>query len=235
MELEEINMWNLGTIGWRKYLAANMKESLFDWNIDQTRARSDLPRTNNLTKRMYLASPDERPTGEVTQSDSRTVIKIAYRLCVVAPPDFDRHLRETVKGVIRAIEAGKAASPVPDCLARQYAHDLLYGLADAASCPSRPFPPMESLLIYHLFRFFCDEGDNVYAAATSPRVLELRDIFLDPEKTQIVKNHLSRRATFRPAGKNTTWEHPSNALLFPPIFSARETRVANIREQRAKK
>jgi hypothetical protein len=217
--LKNTNMHNIGINVWNSYhrsVSAALSDDasvleLPNREVHEALALTSVARTANLTKRMFLTHPGLKPTGGAKSSaaDARLDVKTAYRLCSVSPPDFARHLHETVNGIKHMLQTGHVTTPIPDCLGRQAAHDLIYALALAADCPIRPFPPMESLLVFHLYRFFCGENDNIFAAAISSRVEELRDILLDKFHNIKVRQHLEKRAVFHPSSKETTWTPPT--------------------------
>jgi hypothetical protein len=219
--LKNTNMYNIGINAWNSYHQAVSAALPDDASVlelpmrefHEALAPQSAARSDNLTKRMFLANPGLKPVAgakyKSSAADARLDVKIAYRLCSVSPPDFARHLHETVNGIKHMLQAGHVTTPVPNCLGRQAAHDLIYALAVAAACPIRPFPPMESLLVFHLYRFFCDENDNIFAAAISSRVEELRAILLDPIQNIKVLQHLEKRAVFHPSSKETTWTPPA--------------------------
>lgn len=129
--------------------------------------------------------------GNVKTLDERLDIKTFHALCSLELPRF----RELLVDLIGRLKKGDKIAQATT-VAAQYARDLLISLAMAATCRPQPYPPLQALGLLHMYKFLCEPGDNVYAAAISEHVTELRELLLDDAARDRILQLASNRVLF---------------------------------------
>jgi hypothetical protein len=169
----------------------------------------------NESKTLFSLGRSYLPPGESAESISCQK-KIVYLLFRLRLPEFRECVHSVFDCMYEEYEKNGEISSIPRAgsFDRQCAHNLFYSLACIRDSSPLPFSPLDSGLILHTYRFMCDKGDNIFAAAISDRMQKLRRLLFDQALNAQVRRHFSDHVTFPKACEQGTYEAPDTRAIF---------------------
>ena len=141
-------------------------------------------------------------------ADSRLDIVTPHAINRLVLPGFRDHLLIALD----SMENDADTAPTATTLTRQFAHDLLLTAAITAREEPLPYCSQHMMLLFTLYRFLGEPGDNVYAAATSKHMSRLRAMMLDPTRRARVLVRLQSRTTFTKKSHVISWDLAQSSL-----------------------